>query len=492
MNRDEIVKSWQRVVILLIGLLACVFWVVAMAYDLSYFFMATGTSILVISLIPIFISRTYDWFCPWSALILAIIYGCTLPSICISLGMPSKEFVRENILLNEPVEYFVMPSALLAIFVICAGIGFFCFPVKKAPFGINRVCCPPRLFLICTICGVLSFVAFGAYFMFNGGLSSGLSSKRGTIRTLDVGADEGFSQHGWLRHFAKLGQIGLLLLAAYWARFRAPPWSVNNMLRVIVLGSLILVSIAFPFYSSSRAGMVWVIICFFGCLYYMHQKVINFRTVTIGALILCLLVFVTLVRNSGAESSDSMAKRFGHLLLNRHGPDIAVTSHIVQNIPEKLDFQYGKTIAVWLLAPIPREVLPNKPLIHSGPIIGQQIYKLNVSGVPPGTAAELYWNFHIPGVIFGSLLIGAMLRTFYQFCKNIQMDSILLVPIYIFAVFPCAFKAATHSVGPAFVMPVIDLVTVCGVVYAVSMAAPVYLPTQQTYPLSNLQQTVSN
>ena len=226
--------------------------------------------------------------------------------------------------------------------------------------------------------------------------------------------------------------------------------------------------------------MIWVIICFFGCLYYMGQRVISFRTVMIGSLGLGLLLFVTLVRNSGSDSDDShdsMSKKFGHLLLNRHGPDLAVTSHVVQNIPKKLDFQYGKTITVWLLAPIPREFMPNKPLIQCGPIIGQQIYNLNVSGVPPGAPAELYWNFHIPGVVFGSLLMGFVLRLIYQFFKNIQVDSILLVPIYIFAVFPCAFKAANHSVGQAFVIPIVDLVTVRCVVYAVSIVKPSLAPT---------------
>jgi len=476
-NRNETVTSWQRSLIVLLGLLAFAFWGCAVVVNQSYFFVAMGTTVLVISLLPILFSREYDWFCPWSALILSVIYGCTLPAACISFGLPSHEVVRENILLNQPVEYFVLPSMLVAVFVVCMGAGFFLVPVKKTTLPINRVCSPQRLLVVCGICAVVSFVAFGAYVMANGGLSSGFSSKRGTIRTLDVGADKDFSQLGWLRHFAKLGNIGLLLLVAYWSRFHASTWSVGGILRFVILGGLILVSIAFPFYSSSRAGMMWVIICFFGCLYYMGQKVINFRTVTVGALFLGLLLFVTLVRNSASDSHDSVSKKFGHLLLNRHGPDLAVTSHVVQNIPKKLEFQYGKTIAVWLLAPIPREILPNKPLIHSGPIIGQRIYKLNVSGVPPGTAAELYWNFHIPGVVFGSLLMGIALRLTYQFFRNLQVDSILVVPIYIFAVFPCAFKAATHSIGPAFVIPIVDLVTVLCVVYAVSIVKPGLAPS---------------
>lgn len=492
MNRNETVTSWQRALILLITVMSCAFWVVAIVFDPMYFYVAVGTGILAMTLLPVMFSKDYDWFCPWSALILAVIYGCTLPSVCMSFGMPSHEFVSENILLHESVDYFVWPSALLFLFIGCLGLGYFFFPVKQTPFPVKRVCCPKRLLWICAICGALSIAAFGAYFMFNGGFSAGLSTKRATIRTLDVGADTGFSQHGWLRHFAKLGTIALLLLAAYWSRYRVPTWSVNNIVRFMILSILILVAIAFPFYSSSRSGMVWVVISFAGCLYYMNQKIITFRTLTLGAAFVSLVVFMSLVRNSGSESSDGMAKRFGHLLLNRHGPDIAVTAHIIQNIPEKFEFQYGKTIAVWLLAPIPREILPSKPLIHSGPIIGQRVYQLNVSGVPPGSAAELYWNFHIAGIIFGGLILGSILKFVYQMCKNVQLDPMLMAPIYIFAVFPSGFKVAMHSVGPAFVMPVLDLVTVCVVVYAVSVRESAYAPAQSSFPVPVAQGVVSS
>jgi oligosaccharide repeat unit polymerase len=491
-NRFVKVTNLQRGVIALLGVLTSAFWMMAMSIDMKFFFVAAGTTILLTSLVPVFVSREYDWFCPWSALILAVIYGCTFPSICMSFGLPSDEFVAENILLNEPVEYFIWPSGLIMFFVIFMAIGFFGFPAKQRAIQIPRVSCPNRLILICAVCGLLSLAAFAAYFVFNGGLSGGLSSKRGSIRTLDVGADEGFSQHGWLRHFAKLGNIALLLLAAHWSRYQLSKTSAGNLFRMMILGGLILVSIAFPFYSSSRAGIVWVIICFFGCLYYMHQKILTFKLMSIVALLLGLLVFVTLVRNSGADSNEGMAKRFGHLLLNRHGPDIAVTAHVVHSIPEKLEFQHGKTIAVWFLAPIPREILPSKPLIHSGPIIGQQIYKLNVSGVPPGSAAELYWNFHVPGVILGSLLLGILLKVSYQWGRNLVMDEVLLVPIYIFVVFPCAFKAATHSVGPAFIMPMVDLVTVSAVVYVVSVSARVYAPVENPSPIGTLRSPVSS
>ena len=47
--------------------------------------------------------------------------------------------------------------------------------------------------------------------------------------------------------------------------------------------------------------------------------------------------------------------------------------------------------------------------MHSGPLIGSTLYGSNRSGVPPGFVAEMYWNFGLPGVLAGSVLLGLML-----------------------------------------------------------------------------------
>ena len=60
MNRFVEVTSWQRSAIILLGIVTCVFWVLSMGYDPKYFFVAAGTSILLICLMPIMVSREYD------------------------------------------------------------------------------------------------------------------------------------------------------------------------------------------------------------------------------------------------------------------------------------------------------------------------------------------------------------------------------------------------------------------------------------------------
>ena len=217
--------------------------------------------------------------------------------------------------------------------------------------------------------------------------------------------------------------------------------------------------------------MLWVVIGLVGTLYYMGHQLVTAKSIAIVAVMGAMVVFATVSRNGGNEKQRTIGDAIGSLMINRQGPDIAVTSHIVEGIPHKLEYMHGKTMAVWLIAPVPRELMPNKPLIHSGPIIGQNIYGLRVSGVPPGIVAELYWNFHYAGVIFGCILFGGFMRYSYEFCRCLVIDSVLIVPVYLFGVFPIAFKAATNSLGPALVMQIVNLATICVIAYFVSVRA---------------------
>lgn len=472
MKRFDTVTNWQRNVVILLSIGTCALWLLSMAYDDRYLFLAVGTSLLVISLLPIALSRAYDWCCPWTAVIVAIIYGGTFPSACMSLGLPDEEFLQKEIFLREPPEFFVWPSLLLVASFVCLAAGYFSWPSRSRtsrPIRLDFETEPKRLLLVCLVCGVVTTLAFGAYFALNGGLSGGLSTKRSGLHTLDVGADNSYRSHGYLRHLAKSGNIALLLLAAYWCRYKPAAGTVGSVLQTCALGCLLTLSIAFPFYSSSRAGMLWVVVGLAVVTYYMRRKIISVKAVGLVGLMLMVTVFVTAVRNGGGESNEKIVKRISHLFLNRHGPDVAVTAHIINALPNTLDYQYGKTISAWFLAPIPRELFPNKPLVHFGPIIGQSVYKLGLTGIPTGLTAELYWNFHVMGVLFGSLIAGFYLRWTYEFFMRIQLDTVLLAPVYAFSVFPIGYKMVSVGVGPGLIMPIVDFVFASFVVWMSSV-----------------------
>ena len=113
-------------------------------------------------------------------------------------------------------------------------------------------------------------------------------------------------------------------------------------------------------------------------------------------------------------------------------------------------------------------------MIVTGPIIGTEIYNTRVSGVPPGFIAELYWNFYIPGVIFGMLFMGVLLKRLHLLFRNMQGQREIVVPVYLFAVIPIAFAVLGNSLGFGTVMRFVDFVTIAVVIFFCSNSiAPV-------------------
>ena len=117
------------------------------------------------------------------------------------------------------------------------------------------------------------------------------------------------------------------------------------------------------------------------------------------------------------------------------------------------------------MAPIPRALYPDKPMIVTGPIIGTEIYNTRVSGIPPGFIAELYWNFYIPGVIFGMLFMGVLLKRLHLLFRNMQGQREIVVPVYLFAVIPVAFSVLSNSLGYGTMMRFVDFVTIAGIIF---------------------------
>ncbi len=98
---------------------------------------------------------------------------------------------------------------------------------------------------------------------------------------------------------------------------------------------------------------------------------------------------------------------------------ITSVAAILRDVPRSVDFKYGETL---VLAPIsiliPRFVWPDKPNIAIGGEFGRTFHLASWLGEGTYIAAtivgELYWNFHVPGVVIGMFLFGGALRWYYQ------------------------------------------------------------------------------
>lgn len=87
---------------------------------------------------------------------------------------------------------------------------------------------------------------------------------------------------------------------------------------------------------------------------------------------------------------------------------------VVENFYGKVvPLEYGSTLARLVTQLIPRALWPDKPY-DLGNEIGRLIDPNTVSGTPPGFFAEMYMNFHVVGVIFGGLFLGALMAMLYR------------------------------------------------------------------------------
>ena len=92
---------------------------------------------------------------------------------------------------------------------------------------------------------------------------------------------------------------------------------------------------------------------------------------------------------------------------------VGPTSVVVDRVPDAYPFQYGKTMASILWAPVPRTAWPDKPPVRLGPVISPSVFGFDAdrrTGDPPGLVGELWLNGGLIAVVLGMALFGALLR----------------------------------------------------------------------------------
>lgn len=468
MNKELQVGSGMRAAVLLLALLTAVFAAWA-CVEIEMLFAAVGLVTLLIVLAPFLFLKSYDLFCPWSFVILAIAVLSTPQAICMSFSFPSVEIVNRMMLLGREPAFFIFPAGIFLLGVACLTIGYFGFVRKEQKAGVRiaRGMHPRNTVLVLLGAIMLSILSTAIFVRVTGGFESGrISDKRTNIQTLDV-ANSDTKQYGHFRQTSKLSAAAFLVLYSFiLCRYERP-----NAVQNIALAVALMAAIALPFYASSRSQVLWVGIGALGVNYYLGRGSFWLKCATVGGLGLSFFLLMSVLRNTDSDdalASATLSTSFEKLVLNRNGPGLSKTAHIINSIPDRLEFKYGSTFAEWILAPIPRAIFPGKPMIGTGPEVGTKVYGTKFSGVPPGYIAELYWNFYIPGVVFGMLLLGVFLNRLYWFFRSMQVQREIVVPVYLFSVMPIAFTVLGNSLGFGTMMRLVDFVTVGLIVYGCS------------------------
>ncbi|HOI94190.1 MAG TPA: hypothetical protein PK250_05725 [Syntrophobacter fumaroxidans] len=136
-------------------------------------------------------------------------------------------------------------------------------------------------------------------------------------------------------------------------------------------------------------------------------------------------VYGLLRHRKGAGDVDDISSYFmGEKILDTMAGSmsffaISKTSHILDAMPGKFDYQHGVTLLTWLFAPIPRTMWMEKPPVFIGAVMGQKVFETMEPGgegaaIPPMIVAELFLNFGPLGVPVGMFILGYCLRLLYR------------------------------------------------------------------------------
>lgn len=442
----------RAVVLALLGLwmaaiVAASFWEFTNLYADFFLF---GAAACVVVTMPM-LNRDYDLASPWTMLTLMVYIGCGLRGAFISALGPENSQVDFLYLLGQESSYFAFPSFVYLFALALIALAYSARPASRGhrPAWLSGYQFGPQVNLVVVACASVGLVALYFYIENTGGLTEALSAKRTTIPGLDLsGYGGGF---GSLRAVNKLSSFAFWLFIASQAVNRGNSLTVG---RIAVLSLLFFNAAALPIYASTRGEVAYILIIGLVIHVCLSRRSVKLGAIAlVGVLMLLLLTALTFLRYSPSSddptlNSATAVESFANtLVLNRNFGDMTVTAHVINNVPERLGYTYGSSVLVYLAAPIPRSVWPDKPLISAGPTIGVKVYENERSGVPPGGVGEMYWAFGMTGVVLGSVLFGRFLRTSYA---RIRLSNPGVVVLYATTLFIFGINAMAVSFGHAF------------------------------------------
>lgn len=409
----------------------------------------------------VLLRKEFDPAEPVSLILLSLAIGVAFKPAYVLFG-PREEW--SYLLLNEPDPLFLLtPAVLIVIAMGCLSLGYLSGGgrslIANAQIFNARPWSGWRVGVL-TVLGVVISIAGMALFIQKMGIGNvldNISGKRfyavedGTVR----------SPLGYLRWAASASQPAFVLLLAWvLQRYRRIP--ILLALSLVLVG---LMTMLFPFFVSSRTGIITVVLQAFIVWRCIRGSIPRSVLVSTSAFIMVLVFLVATLRpqKAGVEGVDisesvGLDGMIEMTVGGRHFFDLTRTAHIVQNVPELIPFQYGATYVSWMVAPIPRTMWPQKPSLGSGPMIGREVFR-TAAGVPPGLVAELYLNFGAVGVLFGSFLMGLLIRVLFE-----QFRPVLSTPVgavlYACLVVPLGWEAINGDFSRMVVNALLDIIPV--------------------------------
>ena len=465
----------QAVLVPLLAALCVGLFVVSLA-EPTVLYAAFGVTATAIIAAPMLLSPRFDVFSPWSFLFITTFFGCGLRGIAMTIGWPDPERISDMLIFGMNPPDMLWPGGLLLAGCLLMVIGYYAFGAKLVSRPVRLVDLPFDGKFRASIV-MLTAVSFSCTFYYvaltNEG-SAAISAKRAKISDRDVAGDTELQQHGALVHASRLAVYALLLvLIVPWLGYGRKTLFWRGM-----LGLLFLLGLALPFYSSQRLAVMWTCVAIAAAVTYARGRLPVMQLSVLAGVCVALYFVMAILRAAGEDGLKSSDENMpavelflSKLIVHRNFFGVSKTANIINSVPDSLPYDNGRSIYVWSIANVPRALWPNKPLVHSGPIIGTDVYGNRISGVPPGIVAELYWNFGWVGTLAGCLAFGVLLRVMYDLLAPHRGGGPANILLYVVGPMRIAFDSSGNSIGYGLNAAVLNAATMTAVLLIVGHRA---------------------
>ncbi|MBI4442270.1 MAG: oligosaccharide repeat unit polymerase [Acidobacteria bacterium] len=391
------------------AILACLLVASSLA---SYPLIAMATCLVCIVGWPLFSMKPVDWFSSWSCVFHVTILGILIRSIYITFDIPDSDTIQQIFLLREQKSFLIFPMGVMIVAMTIMTLGY--RTGSSVPYRMDFKILrtdrwnETRCLLLCSVLMCLSL--WGIYLLVSEFGLDIISANRG----IDVNLSD-YRGRGVIRYVAALSTVVSVLMIAMIASSRKLRIAALLLL-LLSLGS----TLFFAFYVSSRGGILSLAVKLIAIVYYMKGfrfPLIKWLPALGGALILAAIISNL---RSGAtsglpEEGLDVMRVLSFPVLTTNFIDASKTGHIMAAVPNRMDYQWGRTLSVVFWAWIPRELWPEKPVGNIDNTLGQIItehFYLGSGGLPPGLIAEMYLNFWYPGIIVSCFVLGRLLKRF--------------------------------------------------------------------------------
>lgn len=383
-------------------------------------------SSVVICAVPFVIRREDDVFQPLGYILALTIIAMPLRHVYLMLTPPGDEALL-RLTNHEPISFFIPAALMINIALLGLISGDLCTTYR---FRIERIsllttvswrthCFWPLMVVLIA----LSIVAFVTLIRLSGfelhENVAFLSKKR---RFPDDVAS------GYLTWATELAKYALFVTVAY-LMSRRRRLTGSGALALLVM---VAVAVAPPFFSSSRTGVMIIVLAAMVTYVYMGGKISLPRAALLIVPSLAVVSMITMFR-AGGSTWTGWGDVFDpiHLLTVVAGAwnygGFVATAHVMNALGLE-EYTLGSTLPFWMYAWIPRSIWPEKPIEVGYMLLGILDFRGDLEtrrggGAAAGLPAELYLSFGPFLVPFGMFVFGAFTRLIYNSLRPLAYGS---------------------------------------------------------------------